>query len=1031
MTTRIGRATDSDTYQRLRSWMTRIKNDGNRKVSELKQSSESHNSNTKTSKNNGINNKITSMIGELEVRLGKFENRRYIGGLDIENWNSLAAIFYQNFYKCETSMRVYYAGNLYIEQHVDINNKWFGIEATGISENDKENIIMDKVAVGRRDFTELGMRAAFKIEVGRQSHIQNLKHVIKERHRERRIYRLGDYYELHLTKVVSFVTGRNKNKLDVRTIGYEAELELREHIDLLGASDDVLDLLTGELLRHLNIIENIGEIQKEVTVNIPYNKLGIKRNGLMNKPGDLGVTDLPQIVRRYTATDKADGERRFLIITNNGRGVMVTSRGAIEPISRIGESSNIRSDKDNNSTLGSIFDGMLDYLDNIFSDSKGNSVSSKYLNEKNYLDDVMPQGLFDDEWYGAIFDCEYLIDSGGRKRLYVFDCIGCGNNNKTYRKELIVRLACVDRFCRLFSSKEGSGQGNGLSVNITAKKFYVEKEHLTNNELATVRYLDNVIVTNKFSTAVCKLWTERKTRFWYELDGIIMTPLDGPYLVSGDNSNSSALGKPMKIYKWKDEQTIDVKVYRSKKSGSSKWMFYTGCGSKEHLIDEAGEYYFDSRRGIGEKGKRNIADNIKNGQIIEMIWDSKAKQFVPYRDRTGDKECPNSQLTISSIIKLVRRPVLIEDLVRYLAEADDGGNDNIGNIVSDSYRRNKRRGNGSNKNNKRSASKEFGKLYYQEVEQLSTRRRALDINMRNFHNWVKAELIGHISDVNGDGRKMLLDLSVGKGGDMRKWLKAGIDVVVGIDISGTAIEEARRRYKEQLTADEKRQIDMYFINGDSTRLIDLDGNMALDNVSKQEWRRFCAKYGVHDTNNKALQIFDMVVSNFAIHYILETSEQRKMLCQNLEKCLAPNGGLFVGTLLDADIVRDELSRAASKNRGKQILEAETDNGEVFYRIESANSNSGGSSDSDSNSSDGKKVKKIIVSRTGWANPIPEPAISATKLCNILKKCSGIEWSKLQLDTFKRLYGKRKKGAALSDGERYISFMHKTFIGIRK
>lgn len=316
------------------------------------------------------------------------------------------------------------------------------------------------------------------------------------------------------------------------------------------------------------------------------------------------------------------------------------------------------------------------------------------------------------------------------------------------------------------------------------------------------------------------------------------------------------------------------------------------------------------------------------------------------------------------------------------------------------------------------AAKEFGKLYYQEVEQLSTRRRAVDINMRDFHNWVKARLVNQIQDINNNGRKMLLDLSVGKGGDMKKWLRAGVSVVVGIDISGTAIEEARRRYREQLTSDERRRMDAYFIHGDSTRLLDLDGNMCLDNTSKQEWRKFQARYGI-DRNGSVseLQVFDMVVSNFAIHYIIETPEQREILCNNLARCLLP-GGAFVGTLLDADIVRAEMHK--TKN---DLLEAKTNEGDVFYRIENAGKI-------------GTPVKKIVVSRTGWANPIPEPAIGANRFVKILRDCSGgndynsIQWSDIELDSFENLYKKRKHGKPLGRGERYISFMHKIFIAKR-
>lgn len=984
---------DPALYNRLHTWMTRIKREGNIKYNEI---------------NTSKKNNIVSLDGELEIRLGTFFKERYIGGLDIELWNTLKSVFNTEYIKCEHSVRIYYPGNLYLERYLDDNNSyksWLGITSQSESGFPRSNnIIMDKVAIARKDFHDLGMRAAFKLEMGSTGNIEVLGRIIKERHRTRDIYQLGDYYELHLTKVTSF-TGRN---LMDKVVGYEAEIELKPHIDMLKSSDDVVELLSHELIYYLSIIEKTCDIRKEVVTDIPYRTLGIKRGGLMNKPGDLSVYELPSIVWRYTATDKADGERMFLVITKIGRMAMVSGKGAMQVISNVDNNSH-KSKSASNDGGGGLFDGMMDYLESMLNNSSDeNKKSDNGGNSRavNYLDSVMPSKLVDEEWHGAIFDCEYLIDGTGRKRLYIFDCIGCGDRQRTYRRELLVRLSCVDRFCK--SVKNSNTGTSGLSVEINAKTFYVEKGHLTPSELDAAKYLDNVVVVDKLSNAVCKLWNNRHDTYWYELDGIIMTALDGPYLESQDRSGA-ALGKPKKIYKWKDEQTIDVLIKKDTANGSSKWLFYTGKGSGgQRLIDEGRKIYFDSRRGLGKKGSRKVFEAMNNDQIIEMIWDNSVGQFVPYRNRTADKNWPNSPLTISSIIKLVERPVHIEDLVRYLADNSSENN--------------------ADANSK--AAAQFGKLYYQEVEQLSTRKRAVDINMRNFHNWVKAQLIKRISDANGNGKCMLLDLSVGKGGDMKKWLQSGVNVVVGIDISGTAIEEARRRYNEQLSAGDRRKMDAYFIHGDSTKLIDLTGNMCLDSVSRQEWKRFQAKYGINDMHgngNNGLQTFDMIVSNFAIHYIIETDEQRKVLCQNLDNCLVP-GGLFVGTLLDADIVRSELISAAKTNGGRRLLEAETDDGEVFYRIEA--------SDANGKSSKHGEIKKIIVSRAGWANPIPEPAIGADELSDMLKNCSnkthhGVEWSQVHLDTFKHLYSQRKQGAAMSSGERYISFMHKIFVAVRK
>ena len=58
-------------------------------------------------------------------------------------------------------------------------------------------------------------------------------------------------------------------------------------------------------------------------------------------------------------------------------------------------------------------------------------------------------------------------------------------------------------------------------------------------------------------------------------------------------------------------------------------------------------------------------------------------------------------------------------------------------------------------------------------------------NMRKFHNWIKLNLIQMAVSICGNDT--LLDLSVGRGGDLNKWVTAGINTVTGIDIDRNSI----------------------------------------------------------------------------------------------------------------------------------------------------------------------------------------------------------------------------------------------------
>ena len=105
-------------------------------------------------------------------------------------------------------------------------------------------------------------------------------------------------------------------------------------------------------------------------------------------------------------------------------------------------------------------------------------------------------------------------------------------------------------------------------------------------------------------------------------------------------------------------------------------------------------------------------------------------------------------------------------------------------------------------------------IYYnRKMKTVSTR------NLRDFHNkYVKRKLITNISKY-GD---TLIDMTVGKAGDLQKWINAKLSFVFGIDIAKDNIENrldgacarylmARKKYKSMPRC--------LFIHGDSSRNI--------------------------------------------------------------------------------------------------------------------------------------------------------------------------------------------------------------------
>src|SRR5690349_17746348 len=78
------------------------------------------------------------------------------------------------------------------------------------------------------------------------------------------------------------------------------------------------------------------------------------------------------------------------------------------------------------------------------------------------------------------------------------------------------------------------------------------------------------------------------------------------------------------------------------------------------------------------------------------------------------------------------------------------------------------------------------------------------LNIRNINNAVKQYLFGNLGP---DDR--VLDLCIGRGGDLHKYFHANIKLLAGADISSKCIDECANRYQGIVTREEKRRGRVY------------------------------------------------------------------------------------------------------------------------------------------------------------------------------------------------------------------------------
>lgn len=206
-------------------------------------------------------------------------------------------------------------------------------------------------------------------------------------------------------------------------------------------------------------------------------------------------------------------------------------------------------------------------------------------------------------------------------------------------------------------------------------------------------------------------------------------------------------------------------------------------------------------------------------------------------------------------------------------------------------------------------------------------------SLRDFHNlYVKNKLIKGVAN----RKDTLIDYAVGKAGDLPKWIYANLSFVLGIDISRdnihNRIDGACARYLNYRRTT-KDMLGALFINGNSGNNIRkgeafttqkdkeianaIFGNGPKD--SKFLGEGVYKRYGIgHDG-------FNISSCQFALHYFLESNASLHRFIRNLAECTKLNG-YFIGTCFDGKTIfklledKEEGGSFILTNDGKKIFE---------------------------------------------------------------------------------------------------------------
>ena len=337
-------------------------------------------------------------------------------------------------------------------------------------------------------------------------------------------------------------------------------------------------------------------------------------------------------------------------------------------------------------------------------------------------------------------------------------------------------------------------------------------------------------------------------------------------------------------------------------------------------------------------------------------------------------------------------------------------------------------------------------VYYNNNKNVK-RENSHTIRLRKFHNFVKEMIIQYASSKKE--HPTLIDMAVGKGGDLHKWLSSNIRAVLGIDISEDNIHNphdgACKRYIELFSHKKMKQNNIFgmFISGDTSKSIE---NGMFDIHSSKNDKMVSSNYilkclmgavemhkikedYLKDNYNIFADKFDICSIQFAVHYMFEDKEKLYNFAKNVSD-MTHLGSYFIGTCYDGKAVYNEL-KDVDYNESIDLFKGNS----KIWSIRKKYQDNDDSFLEDSELSLGRKISVFQESINKEFDEYLVNFDYFEKVMNdhgfVLDKEFAIDQHKLSAtETFENIYNIfYKKGSKLNmtEQEKKISFLNKCFV----
>ena len=882
----------------------------------------------KTVKESSVFTNIPTYEAEIEyIKNKKFGKQKF---KTIEERKEYIQGEYVNFFKHIGSVLQCVQGSIYIiskDEKIEVENKFIKVVENSIT----ENILHDKD-------TGVGSESDFNASNASNASNANKKYGKKQDY--------GNKKTNGNKKIIKFIQkgGSNENTLDsdnelqYDTQDDDSETKIVEDIDdeekevsEVNEENDIHNNMqsqnTNETLVHSGGVRKLGKLKYEIVENL--RKKGIFFGPMIidlshNNAAPIDPEAIPDIKTNtnihinYVVTDKTDGERNLLFFDEKGkiygidRSSVIKSYGATIPAlaNSILDGEHVtRSEDDKILNNFYIFDAYIFKGENViikpFNFSKSGKVdgrhkyildSVKLCNEglNIQLNDKLPFRIFKKDYYPSNSPDTYSKLRKGDKPHISENCefllnkmnIKYGGNLEvghlfSYKTDGLVflpnNLAVYQKFEDDYDSIKNPFKMGNWKNNYKWKPV----DHLTIDfkvefvkDISTGRLEYKYFDSNKKYLKVNLISSVRQTK--------------DPKNIGNNKLNFYLLNSGLNI------QSIpeDFKFFATN-------PFIGSYDEEGNLQNNMGEAYFEV-----DENDNIVCSNgnfVTNGVICECSYNKNIRdvnmRWQPDRVR-ADKTFPNAYNTAVTAWELINNPITKE-------------------ILSDTKSKSKPNGEIEDTNLENVA-------YYS--SNIKTEYLVKPFNA--FANFVKRYIIDR--GLTGYIKPKVLDLAVGKLGELDKYTRAGVHTLVGIDINEDSINNPENGASTRIVngaknapAIAKLADKTILLVGTGTKNI-ANGDSVRDNINKYYIDVLYGRYKgntpkLRKMEGVGLDKFDMISCMYAIHYMMNSDYDLDNFLMNVSENLLDQG-YFIGTCLNGDAV---LSEMGSKNEIKGVIDGKT------------------------------------------------------------------------------------------------------------